>query len=164
MRKRIFWIIVGAVLAAAGLVMYLTLYAPLAKRLKAGGLECQTVEGEVKEARNLIALFKAREIHKALIPEKEVPFTMEELTRQGNFIGVNFISVTPRSIEEKDTYRILPLVMELNSGYETLGKFLGLLDELEGNLLKVREFSVTPKAEDARYLKARLTVNLYLAE
>ena len=157
-------LVIGAVVAAISLGLYLLAYAPLMRRLKIQGSECRIVEGEVNEARNLIAIFRARETDKTLILEKDVSATLEELTRQGNFIGINFISVTPRSIEEGTEHRILPIEMELESSYETLGKFLGLLDDMQGNLLKVRDFMVNPKSDDPHNLMTRLTVSLYLAE
>ena len=157
-------LIVAAGIGLAGLGLYLFFYTPLMNQLRALGSECRSLEGEVNEARNLIAIFKAQETDKRLVPESEVSSILKELTRQGNFSGINFSSVTPRTIEEGSEYRILPIEMELESGYESLGKFLGLLDDLEGNLVKVRDFNITPKNDEPNNLTTRLTINLYLAE
>lgn len=151
-----------------GLAMgvYLFFYAPLVRELKIHGSECKKTEAEVREARDLIARFKAKETEKTLIREAEVSLALEELTRQGNMAGINFVSVTPRSIEavEGEDYRILPLEMEIESSYEALGRFLGLLDDLRGSLFKVRDFMVTAKSGDSSKLVTQLTLNLYLSE
>ena len=162
MQNRLFLIIAGGI-GLIGLCLYLFFYAPLMSQLKVLRFECRSVETEVSQVRNSTALFKARDTDKRLVPESEVSSTLEELTRQGNFSGINFSSVTPRSIEESE-HRILPIEMELESSYESLGKFLGLLDDLEGNLVKVRDFNVTPKSDNPGNLVTRLTINLYLAE
>ena len=163
MQNRTFLIIAGGI-GIAGLGLYLIFYVPLINQLRVLGPECRSIENEVNEARRLIAFFKARETGKILVPESEVSSILEELTRQGNFSGINFSSVTPRSIEEGLVHRVLPIEMELESTYESLGKFLGLLDDLEGNLMKVRDFNVVPKSDDPSNLTTRLTLNLYLTE
>lgn len=162
MQNRLLLIIAGAV-ASASLGLYLFFYVPLMSHLRVLGPQCRQIEAEVSKARNLIAAFKAQATDKVLIPESEVSATLEELTRQGNFSGITFSSITPRSIEELD-HRILPIEMELESSYESLGKFLGLLDDLEGGLVKVRDFNITPKSDDPGKLQTRLAINLYLAE
>lgn len=161
-QNRLFLIMAGAV-AFSALSLYLFFYAPLMGQLKIRGSQCREFEAEVSKTRNLIGAFKAQETDKVLIPESEVSLTLEELTRQGNFTGVAFSSVTPRSIEESE-HRILPIEMELESNYESLGKFLGVLDGLGGSLTKVRDFNVTSKSDDPGKLQTRLTINLYLAE
>ena len=165
MRKR--WLLVAGGTALAMMVgLYLFLYGPLVQKLRIQSKECRMVEDEVRQARNLIAAFKAKETEKTLISEGEVSLALEELTRQGNLAGINFVSVTPRSVEGEEgrNYRILPLEMEIESSYEVLGQFLGLMDDLHGSLFKVREFNVTPKSGDLSKLVTQLTLNLYLSE
>ena len=91
---------------------------------------------------------------------------MEELTRQGKSGGINFVSLTPGAVEDTEgrEYRILPIEMEIESTYEALGHFLGLLDEMEKSLLKVQSFNVVTKGEDPSKIHTRLTVYLYLAK
>lgn len=155
---------IGLGLLALGAVLYLRIYAPLLSRLHSRGDACRLAEAEVSEARDLITAFKAKEIEKTLIPESQVSEALEEVTRQGNQAGVTFLSVTPRSPEEGDGCRVLPIEMELGSSYEALGQFLGDLDDLKGSLITVRDFSVTPKGADSAELAARLALNFYLTE
>lgn len=144
--------------------VYLIFYAPLMKRLATDAHACRLAEGEVKDARNMIQAFKAREIEKSLLSDLQVSDMLEQITRHGNQIGVTFLAVTSHTSEEGEHYRILPIDMELESAYESLGQFLGDLDDLKGSLITVKDFVVTPRKEDPLKLDTRLTLNVYLNE
>ena len=154
----------GGFILAIGL--YFFLYGPLLKKLRVQGNECRTLEAEVLQARNLIALFKQRETQKTLISEKEVSQTIEEITREGNKLGINFVSVTPRTAMPVtgQTYQVMPIEMEIESTYQSLGEFLGLFDDLKGSLIKMSDFNVTKKGQQSENkILAVVTIHLYLA-
>ena len=157
-------LVMSAGVAVVGLALFLFLYHPLMDKIKARYAECHTIEGEAAQARENTA--KAREIarDKILISEEEVSPVIEELTKQGNLQGINFISLAPKDAEKyKDSpYRILPIEIETESSYEALGKFLGFVDGLKSGLVTVGTFEVTSGEKDAAKLKAKLTVHLYL--
>ncbi len=155
---------VAAGAALALVVLYLSLYAPLIHQLRVQGGACRLAEFEVNQARNVIQAFKAREIEKSLLSDAQVSETLEQITRHGNEIGVTFLVVTSHTPEEKENYRILPIDMELESAYESLGQFLGDLDDLKGSLITVKDFVVTSKKDDPLKLDTRLSLDLYLTE
>lgn len=157
--------ILAAVLGVAGLGIYFLFYAPLLGKLRVHGRECLRLENEVTQARSQIALLK-REGGARLIAEEEASLAMNEITRKGRLNGINFISITPRPPASPSDLpaRVLPVEMEIESNYELLGRFLGMLDELETSLATVAELSVTAKTEDAARLSARLTIHLCLKD
>lgn len=154
----------GVLLVSSGL--YLFLYGPLMNQLRKKTLEAKTIEAEVFQTRAGIESFKAADIKKTFVTEQEISLAIDELTRQGKAQGMNFVFVssTPKAIEKPpdSLYRILPVEMETESSYESLGQFLGSLDDLEKYLVTVRSFSVISDKDEPSRVSTQLTVNLYL--
>lgn len=144
---------------------YLFFYLPLSRDLKAKAKECREIEDRVAAARADSRTPGRGMDERKMISEEGVSAAIEEVTAQGKMLGVNFHSITSRQLEhpEGKSYRVLPIEMELESGYEALGKFLGSLDGLRRCLATVRTFEAVPASEDTTKLKTKFTINLYLA-
>ncbi len=157
-------LIITGVIAGISFSLYFFLYGPLISKKRAAYLECISIENEVIQARESIVPLKTANINKELITKEDITLAMDELTRQGRLKGINFFSITPREIEKAEYFscRILPIEMELQSTYENLGIFLGLLDNLEKNLVTVKAFNITLDKKDSPKLKTKLVVNMYL--
>ena len=54
--------------------------------------------------------------------------------------------------------------MELESKYDNLGIFLGLIDDLEKSLVTVKSFNIIPDKKDPVRLKTKVVVNVYLLD
>jgi Tfp pilus assembly protein PilO len=163
-RERFRIIIVGT-LAIIALGLYLFLYGPLISKLRKAHLECSRIETEILHARESIANLDKMDIKKSLVPEDNSSVSIDEFTRQGKSKGINFISITAKRIEESgdSRYKILPVDMEIESSYEDLGVFLGLVDELEKSLVTVKNFNIVPDKEKTSRINARLVVDMYLS-
>ncbi len=160
------WILLVAVGAAVGtLGLYLFLYRPLLRELKIQSSAYRELEANLAHARQRIARLKRGGEERSFTKEEEVTLAIDELTRQGKLKEINFISITPKSIEKsKDArFQILPLEVETESSYETLGRFLGSLDDLEASLMTVAGFNVTAKGEDPSRLRACLILHMCVA-
>ena len=155
-------IIIGSVLAIVVLGIYMILYKPLIKELKAQYLECKTIEIEVLEARNIIASAKITEIKSSILTEKDIPLAINELTKYANLKGINFVSITPKAVKKEAQYNILPIELKLESTYKELGVFLGSLGELKKSLVTAKDFNIIPYEKDPTQLKTKLMVNMYL--
>ncbi len=164
-KSRLF-IIIGGAITIILLGVFSLLYAPLIRDLREKNLECKMCETDLFDARNLIESVKTTEVKGTLIAEEEIPFTIEELTRQGRLTGINFISVTPKEIEKpKDSqYRILPIEVRIESSYKKLGLFLGSLGKLEKSLVTIRSFNAVTLKENPSMLKTKLVVNMHLTK
>lgn len=158
-------IVISTFIGVAGLVLFFSLYLPLGRGLKIRGSECRILETEIGQAQEGLSLFRKNGRGKSLITEEEVSRAIDELTRQGKSLGINFISLTPRQAEKSEgsRFRIFPIEMETESTYEALGRFLGSLDELQKSLVTVGGFDVIPNEGNPSKLKAKLTVQMYLA-
>jgi len=163
-QRLILVISVGLVIIALG--FYLSLYSPLINKLRKAHLECRRLETEVLQAREAIDSLRLKAPKGKLITEEDVSRAIDDLTKKGRLARVNFISITPKQTEEPEqglSYKILPIEIEMESTYEDLGIFLGLLDELENCLVTVKNFNITFTEKGALKLKTKLVVNVYLS-
>lgn len=150
------------------LVVYLALFMPLLKTARVKYVECKSREGQVRDARDLIAF--ARGIDKkfgnrTLISEKESVGAINELVKHGESLGINIISISPRDIIKKEgtPYNILPIGMELAAPGKEFADFLGSLDELQKALLKVKSFDISRQKNDKAMLNIHLELEMYLS-
>ena len=160
------WVLLIAGLAAVGtLALYLFLYRPLLRELNVQASACRELEANLAHARQLAARLKTGGEERSFTKEEEVSLAIDELTRQGKLKGINFISITPKSMEKsKDgRFQILPIEVETESSYETLGRFLGSLEDLKTSLVTVASFNVTAEGEDPSRLRAKLTLHMCVA-
>lgn len=162
-RQRILTLVLAGVLSTV-FGLYAFLYRPLILKLRVRFLECQAAESEVATARNNIAILKTSQDAEKLIPPEKVSVAIDELTQQGRAKKVKFLSIIPQKIEKSGRpYEILPIEMETESSYESLGSFLGCLDELERSLVTIRSFDFSPKDKDPSKVKGRLVLHIYLS-
>jgi len=163
-RQRLITFILGG-MGAATLLLYLVFYRPFLHDLKVHGSECRTVEEKVRQARELIQAYRGK-VLKPLVTEGEISLAIEELTRRGNEKKINFVAMSPQPIKksEKSGYKVLPIEMELEADYKSLGEFLGLLDELERSLVKVEALKIETKTGSDSLLSAKLTAYMILSE
>jgi Tfp pilus assembly protein PilO len=152
----------AAIIVVIALVAYFLFLTPLVGQIKKKHLECKAIESNVIECRNIIeTLGKGGRL---LLPEEEVSYTIDELTRLGKARGVNFVSMIPQKIEKSGQYRILPVEIQLESTYRQLGSFLGSLDNLEKGLIRMQSFDVTSGKDDMSKLISDLILEVYIAE
>ena len=155
--------------ATAAVIVYLIMFAPLAKNLKLKYTECRICENQVLDARNLISY--ARNIDKSyagrvLISEKEAAAGIDEFIKHGKSLGVHFISVKPGNIiiKEDAYYKILPMDLEIEAADKQFVSFMGSIDELKKAIVTVDSFDITPDMQDRRKLHADMIINIYLSK
>ena len=155
----------GAVLGA-GLLLYFLFYQPLLSKLRSQASACLTAETLAANAQRQALLFRGVGLEKALIPENEITAALNELTRRGRLLGIQFVSVTPGKIEDEagKSYRLLPIETEIDSRYEKLAAFLGMLEVLEKGLVTVGSFTVVPDPEDPARVRTRAQLRLHLTK
>jgi len=167
---KIEWTKEKLIIATAGAVVivvlgfYFFLCNPLINKIKPARLQCMSVENELSGLRAAIATVKTKESKGVTASEEDVAFAIDELTRQGKSIGVNFISMTPRQLEDRGSgHKVLPVEIEVGSTYEELGAFFALLEELRESLITVSSFTVAVDNKKPHKLKTKLVVNIHIA-
>lgn len=162
--KIIIAVVSGVIIIGFGL--YLFLYGPLINKLRIAHLDCRMLEEEVLQVQNKTIILKTSETRKDFLPEEDVSLAIDELTKIGKSQGLNFISMIPEEIRESEVSfcKVLPITMEIESAYRSLGRFLGSLSELEKSLGVVSNFKITPVEKNPTMLKTKLSVDMYLVE
>ena len=147
---------------------YLVVFAPIANKLRFKYMECCSYESRVAGARSIIEM--GRKIDKeygsrVLISEDQAAAGIEELTRYGKSLGINFISIKPQKIktEDRTRYSILPLELLLEANGEEFVAFVGSIDELKKTIVTVKSFNITPDKMDRKKLKIDMVINIYLS-
>ncbi|MDP3730510.1 MAG: type 4a pilus biogenesis protein PilO [Candidatus Omnitrophota bacterium] len=143
-------------------------FLPRMKELRAKYLDCRSCESQVVDARNLIeSVSKLDKEYGAriLICEKEAASGLDEFTKHGKTLGINFLSVKPGNviIPEGMPYKILPIEMEIEAAGEDFVKFAGSIDELKKAIVTMRSFDITPDKDDGKKLKVDMVVDMYLS-
>ncbi|MFA5144299.1 MAG: type 4a pilus biogenesis protein PilO [Candidatus Omnitrophota bacterium] len=158
------------IIAAAALIIFLAgcliVYLPLMRELKVRMAEYTAVEYSLADSRRLIKSFEKSGVNFILPTEKERAVTIEELTGRGKELGVKFNSIKPGDVmkSEFEQYEILPVEMDLEATDKQFAGFLGSLDSLKKNLIKVESFSVIPDERDRTRLKARIAAYVYFSK
>lgn len=163
-KKRLF-IAVFAIAAVTALSIYIIFYAPLLKKLGAKYLECRSCENQVINAHSIIDSSGKVYGDRILMTEKDISAAIEELTKHGKAMDINFISIKPGDVmlDAGSQYKILPVEIRIEAKDERFSNFIGLLDEMKKSLIKVKSFDVSPNQEDQSKLRATLVVNFYLS-
>ena len=145
--------------------LYAILFRPLQTELGVKGREAKTEETKAEEGRSIIDSMRRSQVRSGLLTASEMSLAIEELTRRGKELGIEFISMSPgEPVKEPDSvYEIIPVRLELLSNYEDVGFFLGMLDELDSGLATVSDFAATPEPGVSSRVKTSLTIHMYLA-
>ena len=151
----------GAFLAVV--IAVLAVYLPLLKQIRVQAETARAREAEVLGIREGLERLKKEVFKRHLIAEDEVSTAMEELTRQGNWKGMNFLSISSKPAEKipDSRVRVLPIEMEAVSSYQALGEFLGLLDELEKSFVTVKSFEINAETKSLPKLNSKLNVQMH---
>ena len=159
-------LIIATVGAAVIIILgfYLFLCNPLVNKIKPARLECVSVENKLSELRAAINAAKTEEAREITASEEDVAFAIDELTRHGKSIGINFISMTPRQLEDRGgRHKVLPVEIEVGATYEELGAFFALLEELKESLITVSSFTIAADNKKPDNLKTKLVINIHIA-
>jgi Tfp pilus assembly protein PilO len=159
-------LITAAILIAS--IIYIIIFAPVAGKMRLEYEKCRACETQVAEAHNLIEM--GHKIDKeygsrVLISEQEAAVGIEEFTRHGKSLGINFISIKPLNVvkDENALYKILPVELLIEASAEQFLKFIGSIDELEKAIVAIKSFDITPDKNDRKKLKIGMVVNVYLS-
>ena len=102
---------------------------------------------------------------RVLLAEKDASLAIDELTKHGKSMGINFISIMPREvIKSSDSqYKILPVEMTVEATDQQFSMFMGLLDELKKSVITVESFDAAPEKENPAKLKAAVVIDMYFS-
>ncbi|MDO8535660.1 MAG: type 4a pilus biogenesis protein PilO, partial [Candidatus Omnitrophota bacterium] len=143
-------------------------FLPRMKELRAKYSDCRSCESQVVDARNLIEAASKLDKEsgaRILISEKEAASGLDEFTKHGKSLGINFLSVKPGNviIPKGMPCKILPIEMEIEATGEDFVKFAGSIDDLKKAIVTVKNFDITPDKDDGKKLKVDMVIDMYLS-
>lgn len=156
-------ILLLATLAAA--VIFLWVFVrPLWGKIRLVNGERQKIESELSVTRLMTKAGNIIPIKKRLVKPDEISLAIDEITNTGKQFNINFLSITPREIEETGNAfsRRLPIDVELTAFYSDLGSFFGALDGLKESIVAVREFNIWRDEGILPSVKSELTIDIHL--
>lgn len=141
-------------------------YGPLLREVRLKAKECRKAEIEVDRARLAVNTLKKEANRSTFFSEKEISSAVDDLTRRGKERGINFVSITPGRVEENENvpFHLLPVQLQMESSFKSLGLFLGELDELPKGVMTVRELTILADDKDSAVIKARVNLDLHLRD
>ena len=145
--------------------LYTILYVPLVIDIGKKSSECRSYESQARQARNMVELAGKAQDKRVLITEENISLAIDELTKQGKLMGINFISIKPQeiAIEGESGYGILPIEIEVEAKDKQFSDFIGSLDSLKKGIFRIKSFNIVPDDGDRTRVNAKMTVNMYLA-
>ena len=158
-------VILGASILGAIVVAYLLFFNPLIKTLNIKRSESKSIEGLLTEMRDTIRLAGNGKEERVLLAEKDASLAIDELTKHGKSMGINFISIVPKDvIKSSDSqYKILPVEMAVEATDQQFSQFIGLLDELKKSVITVESFDAASVKENPSKLKATIVIDMYFS-
>jgi len=98
---------------------------------------------------------------------------LDELTKKGKELNIDFISISPQSAEPIKSgqeisgaprCKMLAININMRASYKSLGEYLGLLENLESSFAIVKEFQVTKDERTFPKLIVNMKIYTYVME
>lgn len=155
------------IIAAAGVAVLffaVVFIWPLTVKGQQAGERLRLLEQELDTVHRTLEEGRGIPLKGRLLAREEVSLVVDEITKQGRVFNINFLSLTPLEIEETDNpaYQRLPIEMEIESHYQDLGLFLGVLEDLTEGVAVVKDFTVRAQEPLLPRLRSQLTLDVYL--
>jgi Tfp pilus assembly protein PilO len=149
-------------------VTYFIIFAPVLKKLGVKYAECRICESQLSDARSTIDY--AANLDKSigtriLISEKEASAGIEELTRFGKSMGIDFSEIKPGDAKmgPDGSYKVMLVEINMEATGDQFLKFMGSVDELKRAIVRMSSFDVRPDKDDRSRLIINMVVEMYLS-
>lgn len=133
--------------------------------------EAQKDIAQKSDFENKLTLLKSKfkDFGSSIVLEEELPSILEEISRTANQTFVKITQIKPVKDEKKAilkgdsglTYFQIPILIDAQSGYHSLGKFLNEIDNFP-QIMKIVGLEITANPEDSARHLVRLTLETYV--
>ena len=113
------------------------------------------------------------ELKRRLPSEGPTSAILEELTKRGKELNIEFISITPKPVTiprqspaatSKLKCKILPIEIKMKATYRNLAEYLNILENLERNFATVSSFQIRKDEKIFPKLNVNLLIYTYIVE
>lgn len=180
-KKDVLALMIGSVLLFAAL--FLLILVPLKKSIALKKSEWKKLEAQLIAGRAKLNISsqwdkaqmdaQLEELRKRLPSKSPTSAVLDELTKRGKELNIEFISITPQSEKipsETQTansalkYKILPIEINMKATYRSIGEYFGALENLESSFATAGEFQIRKDEKIFPKLNVRLVVYTYIVE
>ena len=151
---------------AALLIAGWAAYAPSVLAIRRAGTHCGELTAEMREVRRLMDLVRSGQVR--LLPSQEsLPALLQELQVRARECKVNVLEISPGKANSADASGplSLPIEMQMEGEYRSLGEFLGKLrTEPSLGVVTVRSLRIGRDERLLPRLRAQLSIELALRQ
>lgn len=174
-KKAIMTVAVGI---AVFIILFFVVLSPTRRDLAEKKKAWREMEGQVIDGRRKLDTFKVdkaavepkvNELRKRLPSKSPTSAVLEELTKKGRELNIEFVAIAPQQEEALPQFqqdaeallncKVLPIVINMRATYKSLGEFLGQLENLESSFATVNEFQVSK--DDRTFPKLVVNMRIY---
>ena len=156
-------IIILVILGGAALFL-LIFTGPLWGRIRSITNELEMTEEQSAIARKDVESALKLQFQGRLLSRAEISQAMDEITKTGRAFDINFLSISPREIEdiEGSVSQRLPVAVETESEYKDFGLFLGALANLKESIVTIRNFDIERDEAILPRIRSKVVMDIYL--
>lgn len=131
-------------------------------KIKGARNSLKTIKMKLAQTGNNVLASEEESTASKRLGANDVSLAIDELVRHGKMEGVNFISMVPQAVEDKENFVVLPLDLDIECGYDVVVTFFDSFDELEKSVVVVKSFRILQDKLDESNLIIRLALNIHL--
>lgn len=168
-----------AIPVISGVLLFLALFfvmlAPTRRELTDKRRKWRELEVQLKADRAKLANFridkatveaKVEDLRRRIPPKSPTSAILEELTKRGKQLNIDFVSITPQQLQKDTTVapdcEVLPIIINMRATYKGLGEYLGQIENLQSSFATVNEFQVTKDERTYPKLVVNMRINTYI--
>lgn len=173
-RKTVILIIVGIIIF---FILFFVVLAPTRKEMAGKNRKWRDLKIQLVAARNKIENFKVdksaveakvEELRRRLPSKSPTSIILEELTKKGKKLNIEFVSIAPRQLQQDivagSKCKVVPININMKATYRDLGEYLGLIENLESSFATVKEFQATKDERTFPKLTVNMRIYAYVLE
>lgn len=148
-----------------GAAIFLLVFAwPLWGRIRLINNELGIMEEQLVIARKDVESALKLQFQGRLLSRAEISMAMDEITKTGRTFDINFLSISPREIEDIDgsVCQRMPVAVETESEYKDFGLFLGALADLKESVVTIRNFDIERDEAILPRIQSTMVIDIYL--
>lgn len=146
-------------------ILILFLYLPVSREVKKKTLEWNSLKSRLTADQDNLKVIKEARVDKKLIQEQDISFVVDVITKEGRRLPLNFKSITQGKLKhDENNQPVLPVQMDIEGGYEQLGRFFGVLENIKDSVITVENFSLKCNDRFSPNIYTSLLINIYLAQ
>lgn len=156
-------LIIAVISLLALFIICIIFYIPLINRNIELSKQLSGLNRELARARGIQSFFSGGQYIKELAPREDVQYIINWIAKQELSGKLKFVSIVPAQTIEKDNCRIIPLLLDIESDFMSLGEFFEHIDGIDKGFVTVDSFKLESVVKDgiSGKLKVNLVLNIY---